>query len=81
MDEGKRISQEVVTNGHRLIITATETEEAKWMLTISNEQGCCTNWLEYFTSAPMAIDAGLKAIEKEGAEEFLSNEGFEYLYE
>jgi len=37
--------------------------------------------LEFFPSAELAIEAGVKAIEEEGIEPFTDTEGFEYLFE
>ena len=77
----EELTMEVVINGHKLIVTATKIENEGWQLSIVNEYGIFTNWVEYFTAAEIAINTGLKAIETEGIDEFVKPEGFDYLYE
>lgn len=77
----EEFTQNVVIEGHRLIIIATKIEEEEWQLSVMNENGIFTNWIEYFPTSKLAIEAGLLAIQSEGLEEFVNSEGFEYLYE
>ena len=73
--------REVVTGGTKLIVIATRIAKEQWQLSVQNEYGINSNWLEFFPSAELAIEAGVKAIEKEGIEPFTDTEGFEYLVE
>ena len=73
--------KEVVTGGTKLIVVATRIAKEQWQLSVQNEYGINSNWLEVFPSAELAIDAGLDAIENEGIEPFIDTEGFEYLVE
>ena len=71
--------QTVIANGVQLEIIARETVENEWELSVQNSLGVRSVWFELFPSAQEAIEAGLKAIETEGAEAFTDTEGFEYL--
>jgi len=71
--------REVVTGGTKLIVIATRIAKEQWQLSVQNEYGINSNWLEFFPNAELAIEAGLVAIEKEGIEPFIDTEGFEYL--
>ena len=73
--------REVLTGGTKLIVIATRIAKEQWQLSVQNEYGINSNWLEFFPSAELAIDAGVNAIEKEGIEPFIDTEGFEYLVE
>jgi hypothetical protein len=73
--------REVLTGGTNLTVIATRIAKEQWQLSVQNEYGINSNWLEFFPSAELAIDAGLNAIEKEGIEPFIDTEGFEYLFE
>ena len=73
--------REVVTGGTKLIVIATRIAKEQWQLSVQNEYGINSNWLEFFPSAELAIEAGVKAIEEEGIEPFIDTEGFEYLVE
>ena len=73
--------REVVTGGTKLIVIARKIEKEQWQLSVQNESGISSNWLDFFSSAQLAIDAGVDAIEKEGIEPFIDAEGYEYLFE
>jgi len=73
--------REVVSGGTKLTVIATSMAKEQWQLSVQNEYGINSNWLEVFPSAELAIEAGLNAIEKEGIEPFIDTEGFEYLFE
>jgi hypothetical protein len=73
------LCREISKDGVILKIIATRITEDEWQLVILNEKGISTNWLETFSSAQLAIAAGFEAIEKEGVDDFVDVEGFEYL--
>lgn len=75
------LSREISKDGATLIVTAKKISDGEWELAILNEKGVSSNWLELFSTAEQAIDAGIAAIEKEGIKEFVDVEGFEYLNE
>ena len=75
------VFREVVTGGTKLIVIATRIAKEQWQLSVQNEYGINSNWLEFFPSSELAIEAGVKAIEEEGIEPFIDTEGFEYLVE
>lgn len=72
--------KEVSKDGVKLIVIASRSETNNWELSVQNEYGISSNWLECFPSAQLAIDTGLQAIE-EGIEPFIDTEGFEYLFD
>lgn len=74
------ISQVMIVEGHTLTITASRICEGEWALSVTNIHGISSNWYEFFESADQAIEAGRHAIETEGAESFISTEGFDYLF-
>ena len=73
--------REISKDGVTLKVISTKISEGEWKLAIQNEKGISSNWLESFSSAQQAIDVGIEAIEKEGVNEFVDIEGFEYLNE
>lgn len=73
--------KEVLKDGAKLIVIARKVEKDKWQLLVQNEYGISSNWLDFFPSAQLAIDAGVNAIEEEGIEPFIDTEGYEYLFE
>lgn len=72
------LCREVSKGGVTLKIISTKITEGEWQLAILNEKGISSNWLESFSTAQLAMDAGIEAIEKEGVKEFVDVEGFEY---
>ena len=48
---------------------------------MQDELGISTNWVEFFPGAELAIDAGVKEVEKEGIESFTDAEGYGYIFE
>ena len=66
-------------NGAILKVITTKISEGEWQLSILNEEGISSNWHELYSTAQIAIDAGIEAIEKEDIREFVDIEGFEYL--
>ena len=75
------LCREISKDGVTLKIISTRITEGEWQLAILNEKGIRTNWLQSYSTAQLAIDAGIEAIEKEGVKEFVDVEGFEYLNE
>lgn len=75
------LNKVVSKDGVKLIVIASRSETNDWALSVQNEYGISSNWLEYFPSAQLAIEAGVKAIEEEGIEPFMDTEGFEYLFD
>ena len=73
--------KEVIKGGAKLIVIARKIEKDQWQLSVQNENGISSNWLEFFQSAQLAIEAGVDTIEKEGIEPFFDAEGYEYLFE
>lgn len=65
--------------GVQLEIVAQELADGQWSLSVINERGVMSIWIEFFQNADAAITAAITAIEDEGVEEFTSIEGFEYL--
>jgi predicted RNase H-like HicB family nuclease len=65
--------------GVRLEIVAQQLADGQWSLSVVNERGVMSMWIEFFKTADEAIAAAITAIEDEGIEEFTSIEGFEYL--
>ena len=65
----------------KLTVIANENEENRWELSVKNACGVFSVWLETYSTAQEAVDAGIKAIRNEGLEVFSSIEGFEYLHE
>lgn len=72
--------RDVLKEGVKLDVIASRVEKGQWQLSVQNEYGVSSNWLELFPSARLAVDAGIEAIEKEGIEPFMDTEGFEYLF-
>ena len=72
--------KEVSKDGVKLIVIASRTDTNDWMLSVQNEFGISSNWLEYFPGAQLAIDTALQTID-EDIEPFLDTEGFEYLFD
>lgn len=76
-----KLIKEVSKDGVELIVIASRLETDNWQLSVQNEYGISSNWLEFFPSAQLAIEAGVQAIEEEGIEPFMNTEGFEYLFD
>ena len=68
-----------VGNGVRLEIVAERITTNEWALAVINEHGIMSHWNEFFATSEAALNAGLRAIETEGTDEFTSTEGFDYL--
>ncbi len=75
------LCREISEHGATLKVITTKISEGEWQLAIINEKGVSTNWLEFFSTAQLAIDAGVEAIKREGVKEFTDTEGFDYLNE
>ena len=75
------LTKEVLKDGVKLIIIASKSGADDWQLSVQNEYGITSNWLEFFPSSQLAIEAGVQAIEEEGVEPFIDTEGFEYLFD
>ena len=73
--------KEVIKGGVNLIVIARKIEKEQWQLSVQDETGISSNWLEFFPSAQLAIDVGVNAIQKEGIESFTDTESYEYLFE
>ena len=75
------LSVKITRVGKNLTLIATMLEEDQWRLSIQNDYGIQSIWHRYFLTAHLAIEAGMKAIEEEGIEQFVNVDGFEYLHE
>jgi len=75
------LSAEISKEGVKLTLIARRMEVDQWQLSVTNEYGISSFWLEYFSSSQLAIEAGVKAIEEEGIEPFVDTDGFEYLFD
>lgn len=75
------VTRELHIQGHVLTICAFYEDGSGWLLSIQNEKGVMTNWVEYFSTAEDAINTGLKTINEEGLEEFMACDDFGYLYD
>ena len=73
------LCREISKDGAVLKIISTKITDGEWQLAILNEKGISSNWYETFSTAQLAIAAGVEAIEKEGVKEFVDVEGFDYL--
>lgn len=73
--------KEVLIEGVKLTLIASNVGNERWVLSVLNEYGINSTWIDYFESAQKAIDAGLRAIETEGVDAFVEIEGFEYLFD
>ena len=69
----------MVMDGNRLEVITRKITEGEWSLCVENSHGVRSEWCEFFETPDAALEAGRKAIETEGIEEFISIEGFEYL--
>lgn len=76
-----QLTKEVSKDGVKLIVIASKTGTDNWQLTVLNEYGISSNWIDYFPSAVLAIEAGAQAIDEEGIEPFMDTEGFKYLFD
>jgi hypothetical protein len=84
MKNEKEIEQEILVvevpiDGELLTVIAQKISNRERARAVQNEFGLNSNWDEFFPTAQQAIDAGIYAIENEGAQEFTSIEGFERL--
>jgi len=76
----KKVFQLMVqVDGFELKVIAQQLRDQEWQLAVQNELGVNSVWLETFSDVDQAIDAGIMAIENEGAYAFCGVEGFEYL--
>ena len=73
--------RDVLKDGAKLTAIARKVGIKKWQLSVRNEYGISSNWLELFSSARLAIETAVNTIEKEGIESFTDTEGYEYLME
>lgn len=64
------LRKEVIREGVKLEVVARRVEEDEWELSVENERGQKSVWIEPFITGRMALDAGVKAIESEGAAAF-----------
>ena len=75
------LRKDIIIDDVKLEITARKVGEGEWELSVENELGIRSVWLEFFATAQTALDAGMKAIELEGVEPFADREGFEYMFQ
>ena len=75
------LRKDIIIEDVKLEVTARRVGEGEWELSVENEWGLRSVWVEFFATAHTALDAGMKAIELEGIEPFIDKEGFEYLFE
>ena len=76
-----QLTKEVSKDGVKLIVIASKSGTDNWQLSVQNEYGISSNWIDFFPSAVLAIEAGVQAIDEEGTEPFMDTEGFEYLFD
>ena len=76
-----KLTKEIVKDGVKLIVIARKYGTSEWHLSVQNMYGITSNWLEFFPSSQLAIEAGVQAIEDEGVEPFMDTDGFEYLFD
>lgn len=67
------IKKEIEKDGLKVTIEVYKAEEGGWILEIVDEGWNSTVWDDLFLSSKEALDAGIKAIEKEGIEAFIVN--------
>lgn len=79
-NDDTEVIKELHIQGHILTVCAFYEEEFGWFLSVQNEKGVMTNWVESFSTAEEAINTGLKAINEEGVDEFMACDDFGYLY-
>ncbi len=75
------ICREITEGGKRLVLWAMKVGQEKWQLSVENEHGIRSIWLEIFSTPQQAMEAGIEAIESEGIDPFASIEGFEYWHD
>ena len=75
-----QLKKEVSKDGVKLIVIASKSGTNNWQLSVKNEYGISSHWLDFFPSALLAIETGVQAIE-EGIEPFMDTDGFEYLFD
>lgn len=75
------LERSYVVEGVALDIIAENAGADGWRLSIENELGIRSIWLDTFATAQAALDAGMMAIESEGVAAFQDIEGFDYLLE
>ena len=56
------LTKEVLKDGVKLIIIASKSGADDWQLSVQNEYGITSNWLEFFPSSQLAIEAGVFAV-------------------
>lgn len=86
MKEGKNTETEVqqqtyINGGVRLELIVTKITDSEWSLSVLNQKGIFTTWLEYFESPDDAFCEGFRTLQDERVEEFTNITGFEYLDE
>ncbi|HSS63115.1 MAG TPA: hypothetical protein VLS27_01680 [Gammaproteobacteria bacterium] len=62
--------KDVQVDGVSFGVIARKIEEDEWELSVENPVGARSVWIETFPTARTALNAGLEAIESEGAESF-----------
>ena len=72
------LRKDVQVDGVKLGVIAKKLEEGEWELSIENEAGARSVWIEPFPTARMALAAGVKAIESEGVAAFADKKEPEY---
>lgn len=65
------LRKDVFKDGVKLGVIASKVGEDEWELCIENDFGARSVWIESFPTARMALNAGVKAIESEGAQTFI----------
>lgn len=65
-----QLCRKVSKDGVTLNVISTKVSEGEWELAVLNETGDSSNCLEFFPTAQSAIDAGIKAIQKDSLAEF-----------
>lgn len=70
------LREDVIQDGVKLGVIARRIEEDEWELTVENQSGKKSVWIEPFPTAKTALDAGIKAIKSEGVKPFTDGQDF-----
>ena len=67
------ITKEIEKDGLKVTITVYKADEGGWILEIVDEGWNSTLWDDLFPTAKDALEEGIKAIEEEGIQSFISD--------
>jgi hypothetical protein len=69
--EAATVSERIEENGQGLTIVAMETEEQRWQLIITDDDGNMTGWEDDFSEPQEAIAEGKASIAEQGMDFFI----------